>query len=66
MKVTFDRKLYSEEAIKKAYAELCNSEAKRIKVTSEEYIIELPESFDDRLHHFESMVLLYTIEEKRR
>lgn len=67
MKVTFDKNLYTEDAIKKAYSEMLNSEINKIMKSSKEYIVELPKEFsDEELHHFESMVLLYTIEDKRR
>ncbi len=67
MIVKFDRRLYTEDAIKKAYSEFLNTEPCNPKKSGNNYLIELPDKIDDdELHHFENMALLYTIEEKRR
>ncbi len=67
MLVRFDRKLYTEDAIKKAYSEFTENQSCKIEKSGKDYIVKLPEIKDEaELHHFESMVLLYTIEEKRR
>ncbi|MCX7958273.1 MAG: hypothetical protein N3B13_04435 [Deltaproteobacteria bacterium] len=67
MLVKFDKRLYSEEAIKKAYSEFLNTKPCIPGKSGNDYVVELPDKTkDEELHHFESMVLLYTIEEKRR
>lgn len=67
MKVIFDKQLYTEEAIKKAYSELTGSELKKVKKSGKNYVLELPEDTEkDEIHYFENMVLLYTIEDKRK
>jgi hypothetical protein len=67
MKVTFDSKLYTEGAIRKAYSELLNKEPPQLKKGIGELIIELPSSLkEEDVFEFENMALLFTIEEKRR
>jgi hypothetical protein len=67
MKVSFDSKLYTEGAIKKAYNEFLNKDAPQIKKSGGELIIELPSNIKkEDVCEFESMALLFTIEEKRR
>ncbi|MCX7945258.1 MAG: hypothetical protein N2746_12190 [Deltaproteobacteria bacterium] len=67
MLVKFDRKLYTENAIKKAYSEFLNKELSTIKKSSKDFVVELPENIEeDDIRYFESMVLLFTIEEIRK
>ncbi len=67
MKVIFDKLLYTEEAIKKAYSEFTGSELKKINKSGKNYVLELPEETEKgEINNFENMVLLYTIEDKRK
>lgn len=67
MIIKFNKELYTEDAIRKAYLEFLNSNIAKIKKTKDDFIIEVPDALqEEEVHHFENMVLLYTIEEKRK
>lgn len=67
MIVKFDRSLYSEEAIKRAYTEFFNLKPKSIRRSKSDFLVEIPATRGkDDIPYFENMVLLYTIEDRRR
>ncbi len=67
MKLTFDSRLYTAGAVKNAFMEFTGEKEAKIKRVKSDIIVELPEKYsEEEVLHFENMVLLFTIEEKRR